>query len=282
MIRFYPDTNVVHLLEQTWTPEAFDARARAADHVLALGFHVIYELARGFGRPARRPAVSAACRFLSAIQRLEFQPDIHAIVRADFHRAVTGLELVTVLSPANQLLTRQEIVMMAAGRTAAAALPFIEKRESRTRLYHPQTALANMRSIRSALDGNALARRLCRTFQGFRQYMSLTAPPMLRRLASGQRVRVTEPGIRLILADHERFPVVTTWLNAQWYLMWVSTMYQNVPARDKLDDFRHLTESARCDVFVTAERGLLKRAHDIRPFRPTISWDDLRARLSLR
>jgi hypothetical protein len=93
LIRFYPDTNVVQYLEQTWTPEAFDARARAAGHVLTLGFHVLYELARGFRKPEHRGAVSAASRFLSEIRRIELQPDIHAIVRADFHRAVTGLEL---------------------------------------------------------------------------------------------------------------------------------------------------------------------------------------------
>lgn len=280
MTRFYPDTNAVHLLEQTWTPEAFDARARASDHILALGFHVIYELTRGFRKPEHRCAVSAACRFLSEIRRVEIQPDIHAIVRADFHRAVTGLELVTVLGPEDQLLTRQELMTMAEGRTTAAALPFIENREARARLHHPQLATANMRSIRSALARNALARKLCKTFQGFRQYMSLTAPPLFRRLALGQRVRVTEPGIRLILADLGKFPVVSTWLNAQWYMMWVSAKDRNVPARDKLDDFRHLTESARCDVFVTDDRGFVKRAHNISPFRPTISWDDLHARLS--
>ena len=137
-----------------------------------------------------------------------------------------------------------------------------------------------MKSIRPSLVRNPLARRLCRTFQGFRQYMSLSAPPLLRRLATGQRVHVTEAAVRLIVADPARFPVLSTWLNAQWYLMWVSTVSGQTPARDKIDDFRHFTESARCDVFVTDDRDLVKRAQDISPFRPTLSWDDLRVRLS--
>jgi hypothetical protein len=185
------------------------ARAKDRDLVLALGFRVLSELARGFRRREHQPVVIAACRFLSGIRWIEFQPTVQAIVRAEFHRAMTGLELVTVLSPANHLLTRQELTTIAMGPTTADALQFIESREGRVRLHHPQLAAANMKSIRSR----------------------------------------------------------------------VSTVSGNTPARDKINDFRHFTESARRDIFVRDDRDLPKRAQDISPFRPTLSWNDLRVRL---
>jgi hypothetical protein len=109
MLRFYPDTNAVQRLAESRSPEDFDRIARRRGLVLALGSHVVYELTRGFRDRNHRAAVSGACRFLSAVDRIEFQPTVQAIVRAEFYRAKTGLELVTVLSPANQLLTKQEV-----------------------------------------------------------------------------------------------------------------------------------------------------------------------------
>jgi hypothetical protein len=59
-----------------------------------------------------------------------------------------------------------------------------------------------------------------------------------------------------------------------------STFLNVQPAWDKTDDYRHLLESARCDVFVTDDRNLARRAPELSPFRPTISWQDLYERLS--
>lgn len=271
--RFYPDANVVHLVQATWGTTGFEERARSADCHLALGLHIIYELARGFIFPRHIETAKGVFKFLSELDRLELLPPLDAVVRAEFHLAATGVPIITVLEPHNQLLARQEILKLASGY-ADDARQFISARESDISLRHPEIARSNMMLARDFLSRNPDRRPQMRTFAGFREQVLPTGRQTLRNLATRHGITVHDSRLDAILNDPGLFPVLNTWLNAQWYLVYVSAMHQAVPSPDKLDDFRHLIESANCDVFVTNDTELVHRSQTIQPFRATSSWNN--------
>jgi len=57
-------------------------------------------------------------------------------------------------------------------------------------------------------------------------------------------------------------------------MLFVAVMHGVDPAEDAQDDLRHLIESARCDLFVTADGKLLRRVSLLSPSRPGQSWED--------
>jgi hypothetical protein len=73
--------------------------------------------------------------------------------------------------------------------------------------------------------------------------------------------------------------VLTTYLNCEWHLLFVAVVQGVDPGDDAQDDLRHLIESARCDVFVTVDGTLLRRASVLSPCRPSQSWEDFNRQL---
>ena len=269
--RFYPDVNVVHKLRSTWTPAGFDQRAAVRGVVLALGPHVIYELARGFVARRSLSDVRAACSFLVEIKQVEYLPPLQAMIAAEFDEAMTGVPIITVLTQLNRTATRLELARLACGYGEQAAA-FIARREADIQENQPNIARTNTKLLRRL--------RGVQTFDEFRSTLRHTGAAALMDLAKRQRIPVRPAALSRVSTRPDDFPVLTAWLNAQWHLAWVAAHHRRVPASDKLDDFRHLLESARCDAFVTEEGKLLKVGSAISPWRPCLAWDDLRARLA--
>lgn len=269
--RLYPDVNVVHLLRAAWTAEEFDALAQSADCNLTLGFHVVYELARAFLYAEHIETAKEAFHFLSDIERLDFLPTIKVLLGAEFHLAVVGVPLVTTLGPDDQVLIRHEILKLSLGH-ADNARRFISAREAEISVGHPQVAQANMDVTNDFLARNPGLRPQMRTFSVFRQEAMQTAPRLLRNLARQHEIGLPDYATDRVLADPNRFPVLNTWLNAQWHLAFIASMHGTVPSADRLDDYRHLVESVTCDALVTNDEGLQRRSHDIRFFRMTLAW----------
>lgn len=128
-MKFYPDTNVVHRLRDSWSPASFDALLRSRGTTLTLGSHVIYELARAFLTGRNVEDVKATCNFLADVSEIEFQPALLRLIESELHLAETRIPLLTVLEPLNQVSTRLELRRLARG-DAAGATQFISQREA--------------------------------------------------------------------------------------------------------------------------------------------------------
>ncbi len=238
--------------------------------VLAVGLHVIYELARGFVFERSIPEVRAACRFLSEIRQVEYLPQLHATVASEFDEAMHGLPIITVLPQNDQFATRLELTRLAA-RYCEPAARFIAAREDAVAVEHPRVAQANMRRLK--------ALKRIRTFEEFRSRVSSGAPANLAHLAGLHGIKLKRGAASRVLARPKDFRLLTAWLHVQWYFAWIATRHRVPPAWDKRDDFRHLLESARCDGFVTIEAALRKIGAVITPWRPCLSWEEFRAML---
>ena len=57
--------------------------------------------------------------------------------------------------------------------------------------------------------------------------------------------------------------------------MYVQSVHKTVPAKDKVDDHRHIVEAAYCDAFITSDSQLIKNANKINPSIEIIEWNSL-------
>lgn len=97
---------------------------------------------------------------------------------------------------------------------------------------------------------------------------------VLKQLTAQHGFRVRDSTYTTVLRSPEEYPVLTTYLNCQWHMLFVAVMHGVDAADDAQDDLRHLIESARSDLFVTADRKLLRRVSALSPSRPGQSWED--------
>lgn len=263
-MRLYLDTNAVHLLRRKWKPAEFDQRAATKGVVLALGAHVIYELGRGFLRGRGASEVRATCEFLSEIRNVEFLPQAGDMVCAELTQAELGVPIVTVLSPLNQSASRLELSRLACGYAEQAAT-FTARREASVDVGNPLIAVRNQKTLHPLRKKSA--------FEAFRLEMLPSGPATLGGLARRFNVKVSPRALLNVMARSSDFPTLTTWLNSQWYLGWVAVHKATIPG--KLDDLRHLVESARCGRFVTEDGALAKVAPMISPSLECWGWQQL-------
>jgi len=274
-MRFYPDTNVAHRLRTSCSPASFDALARSRGTTLALGFHVVYELARAFLSGHNVDDVKATCDFLADVNQIEYQPALLRLIESELHLAETRIPLLTALAPLNQVSTRLELRRLARG-DAARATQFISQRETRVETLRQEIAFENRSLLQGQLpeDRESKARR--QTFDGFREQVNKLGlgVDVLKQLTAQHGFSVRDSTYRTILRSRGEYPVLTTYLNCQWHMLFVAVIQGVDPADDAQDDLRHLIESARCDLFVTADRKLLGRVSLLSPSRPGQSWED--------
>ncbi len=274
--RVYPDTNVVQLIMSAWGAQGFEERARSVDCSLSIGIPVMYELARAFIYPQLFETARGAFRFLSEIDSIEILPTLDAVMRAEFHLAIWGTVPPIMINPTYRVLARQEITRLANGYVDDA-IRFIKLRELDISVGHPEDARVNIDGTREFLRRHPELASGMSTFAGFREQVLHSARPLLIQRADRLSITVDDRALEVILNDPRRFPVLNTWLNAEWYFAFIEGMHQEVPSAHRIDDFRHLLESANCDFFVTNDVDLLRRGRDIRPFLdPILPWGEFK------
>ncbi len=274
-MKVYPDTNVAHRLRKSWSPTSFDALARSRGTTLALGLHVVYELARAFLSGHNVDDVKTTCNFLAEVSEIEFQPALLRLIEAELHLAETRIPLLTALEPLNQVSTRLELRRLARG-DAAGATQFISQREARVETLRQEIAFNNRNLLQGQLSEDRESKARRRTFAGFKEQVNNLGLgiDVLRQMSAQHGFGIRDSTYRTILRTPEEFPVLTTYLNCQWHMLFVAVMHGVDPAEDAQDDLRHLIESARCDLFVTADGKLLRRVSLLSPSRPGQSWED--------
>ena len=271
-LRFYPDTNIVHELCSTLTPAEFDAKAKRNDIVLCLG-HQTYELARSFLYNHSQEDVQKAFAFLAEIQSVEYLPDVNKSIEAEAHLAETGMFLVTVVGPFNQVAARQEMLRLAKGHSDIAC-DFIAKRERNISLDKIRITGQNQSAADKAKAMNKERTRKIKTFELLQKELAPERPGWLARFLQKKGHSITQTAIHRILANPDKYPLINTIINTQEYLYFITGFHRSVPGKDTLDDFRHLVESSLADVFVTKDEDLLSQASKTRPYKKSLHWQD--------
>lgn len=272
--RFYPDTNVIHLIRSLWTPAQFDRKAVAGGYTLCIG-HQTYELARSFLYDHSQQAVKEAFAFLSEIECIDYLPDVNSYIERELFMAKTGMPLVTVVGPLNRIATKQELLKLSRG-AADVARSFISERESNVAKDKERITKLNQAVVDKAKALDRERAGAIKTFEMLQKELKPGRPSWLKQFAERKRRKVTTYAIDRILADPLRYPLLNTVVFSQEYLYFISTFHKKAPGKDTLDDFRQLVESSVCDLFITNDENLLRQSQTIRPFKPALSWEKFR------
>lgn len=272
--RFYPDTNVIHLIRSSWTPVQFDSKARAADYTLCIG-HQTYELARSFLYDHCQQDVKEAFDFLAEIECIDYLPQVNSCIEREIYLAETGMSLVTVVGPLNRAATKQELLKLARG-SADDARSFIAKRERNVAEDKKRVTELNQASAKAAKALDRRRTKAIKSYEMLQKELAPAHPGWLQDFAKRKGHKVTRYGIDRILADPVRYPLLNTIVASQEYLYYITAFHKTEPGRDTLDDFRILVESSVCDRFVTNDEDLIKQSRRIRQFSPALSWAEFK------
>lgn len=276
--RFYPDTNVLHLIHSTWTPAQFDSRASTLNFCLCIG-HQTYELARSFLYNHSQEAVQRAFSFLATIERIDYLPNVNTSIATELYLAKTGLPIVTVVGPLNRVATKLELHRLARG-SVHEARRFITKRENNIARDKRVITKLNQNVAKQAKLVDAERTAAIKTFEKLQEELAPGRGAWLQKFAHGKGHNVPLGTIQRILANPVGYPVLNTIVSSQEYLFFITAFQKSQPGKDTLDDFRHLVESAMCDVFVTNDLSLIRQAEKIRPYKPTWPWETFKAAFS--
>jgi hypothetical protein len=272
--RFYPDTNVIERISSSWTPTEFDKKARDGGYILCLG-HQTYELARSFLYNHDQEAVKTALAFLSEIECIDCLPTVERRIEAECYLARTGMSLITVMGPLARAATKEELWKLARG-SADEATEFIAKREANVAKDKERVTELNQTAAERAKEIDPKRAAAIKTFEDLQKELTPGRAGWLKNFAKKKGYEATNDTMGRVLADPIQYPILNTVVSSQGYLYFITAFHKTAPGKDTLDDFRHLVESAMCDLFVTDDADLLKQSKRIRPFKPVASWSEFK------
>jgi hypothetical protein len=218
-------------------------------------------LARTFLYEATVARARALFEFLDNLD-MSISPGSWKLMVQEIERVRTGILVLPFLDHLGQASTRLEISRLARGYFDDRARNYLGRRESDVRTNLPHTIedhIAHVAAVRWAKP-DTLPKLA--TFDEAVLRFEPMIPAMLLETLRGQ-VGVSE-AVRLAERLRE-LPAIRSAVRANIYYSWVCISQGVAPAKDKVDDFRHVIEAAYCGALMTCDRKLLVAISRINP-----------------
>jgi hypothetical protein len=221
----------------------------------AIGLHTIYEMARTFLRTEGKPRGAALFQIIDELEPY-YQLSPEMLYEQEIIKLRTGVAVFPFWDPLNLAATKQEVARLARGLFNEKARNFIAEREAEIRQNHPKFALDYIKGIK----GNQSDR--LPTFEKVYLGLKDQIPNLIYQLVK-RRVSLAEA--HEIYHRIDSFTAIRSTVRANVYLSAICIIHQDVPGKDKIDDYRHIIEASYCDMFVTDDEQLSRTVPRINP-----------------
>lgn len=234
--------------------------------VPVIGLHVIYELARTFLNVEN---TDTAIRLFAIIKELEpeFSNQPGILMYQEANNCISGREIFPFLGGEEKQSTINEVLKLSAGNFDDRAKGFIKERDDNFQQDHVEVAKKNIAIFKISPPEKRL-----RTFEDIFEYYKNDLSTLLSYIFEDKFTNIQTSSI---IEKIDKYPVISSRLRAELYLIYVYLVHKVVPANDKVDDHRHLIEAAYCDAFITNDRQLINNANKISPHLEVVKWDTL-------
>lgn len=232
-----------------------------------IGFHTIYELAKTFLNESKGEIAKTLFQIVADIEA-EYSEESHEILYQEFNHCFEMKPIKPFLDGCKRTDTLREVRKLAGGVFDDRARNFIEAREMRFRIDHPQISQNNIQAFVENPPTNRL-----RTFEEVLGYYNNGIPSVVAQIFGGKASQEQAQAVSKLL---EHYPGIRAAVRANMYLIYVQVVQKVVPATDKVDDHRHVMEASYCDAFITSDTQLLKNLEKINPCLEPVSWQTLR------
>lgn len=236
-----------------------------------IGLHTIYELARTFLDDAQTTKGARLFRVLSDLNA-SFVPSTWDLLSQEVLKLRTGAAVIPFLDHLNEAATRTEIARLAAGTLDDRARRFITGREENIKANLPRLSENYLDHVkRTKYEGHHPGLEI-RTYDDVLTYFSDELPAMIHEILKGgiNAIEAKELALRL-----DSFPALRSTVRANLYLCFIHIVHSTSPAKDKIDDYRHLIDASYSSAVITDDTQLHKTSPRINPTLNVLSWGDL-------
>ena len=221
----------------------------------AVGLQAIYEMARTF---LNQDDLQLGTALFQIIWELDpyYQMDAAMLHDQEIIKLRTGAAVFSSLAPINLTATRLIVGRLARGFLDDGYMNFIAVREAEIRENHPNFALGYIEETKGTTS------KRFPTFESFYIELADQIPDLIYQSVKG---KVTISEAHEIYHRIGSFPAIRSTVRSNIYLCWICVNHQNIPKKDKYDDYRHIIEASYCDIFVTDDKQLSNTAPRINP-----------------
>jgi hypothetical protein len=168
----------------------------------------------------------------------------------------TGTAVFPILDSVNLAATKQVVWLLSRGIFQESDINFIASREAEIQENYPKFALNFIEEIK----GNPSNR--LPTFEEVYSELEHQIPNLIYQSV---KVKISLAEAHEIYHRINSFPAIRSTLRANVYLSAICIIHQDVPGKDKNDDYRHVIEASYCDIFVTEDKQLSRTVPRINP-----------------
>ena len=237
----------------------------------AIGMHTIYELARGFITPEQG---EKSAHLFSIIQDLapSYVPMTWTLLEQEILKLRTGTAVLPFLGHLDYASTALEVREMARGKFSAKAEKFVRDREDRVTTGSVAQSRMYLQHIQAVRLSTTDSTPNFRTVEQVWDHFQPDIPQLIRDVLHG---RISDAEARELHARLNEFPALRSAVRANVYYSAIHIIHQTTPAKDKLDDPRHVIDASYCSVFVSEDSQLKKRVSFINPDLKVRALDEL-------
>ncbi len=231
-----------------------------------IGLHAIYELARTF---LNENKTDIAIQLFTIVNELspEFSNEPGVLMSQELNNCLNNYEIHPLLRDEDRMLAIEEVRKLAIGNFDEKARAFIEERDNNFKRDHVNISEHNIEIFKN----NPPSERL-RTFEDVFAYYENDLPSLIIQIFDD---KLPEEAALAVIEKIDTYHTIRSNVRSQIYLMYVQLVHKSVPASDKVDDHRHIIESAYCDTFITNDTQLTNNANKINPNLEIIEWNSL-------
>lgn len=238
----------------------------------------LQELAKTYLDEHNKQAARELCTIVKDIKPT-FIPEINYLIVWEAQKVWEGCEL-PVFEDSYQEVIGEEVRKLACGILSDEARDLILGRDMQIRQEIPDACEEIIDSVREAKKQKPGIFKELRSFDDFlNHYKDNYADSITKHLMKN----VLHVEAELLAHNIDDFPVLRSLVRSDLYMTFILVAHEEVPARDKTHDLKHIISASYCDTFLSADSEQIKLVKSINPDLKILPWDDFieKAKISL-
>lgn len=236
----------------------------------------LQEIAKTYQEKENKDIAQNLCKILKDIKPT-FIPEISHLIIWEIQKLWQSSKL-PFFKESYQEAIESEVVKLASGMFSDEARNFILNRDKQLREEIPIWSKKYLKSVKEVKQRNPEEFKKLKTFYNFLnyykdQYSSLVAKHLQKN--------VIQIEADLITSHLDDFPVLRSLVFSDLYMTFILVAHEEMPAKDKTHDLKHIISAAYCNKFLSADEDQIKLVPHINESLRVLAWDDFLAQFEL-
>lgn len=237
-----------------------------------VGIHGIYELARTFLNPNGMERGKVLFSFVRDLSPSYSLP-VRQLYELEILRMRTGAAVIPFLDTMNLIATKSEVNRLAAGIFDSRARKFITDRQNEFSTCHPKVYSEYVEHVKDVKRKFGAPTISLENFDDVMGYFSDRLPELAFLIMKGAINRFEA---RQMVNSIDNYPALRSGIRANIYLCQICVLNEQVPGKDRVDDFRQVIEASYSDSIIMEDQRFMNSVKRINPNLTIVSLRDFK------